>query len=218
MRRVPQVVAVLISLASVVLLAQSAPFAVLSAGPTGEIRQLQEANEIRIVFSEPMVALGRIPSNPTPAWVRIAPAIKGLWRWSGTTILIFTPDPTAPLPYATRYTVTVDATATSIAGRPLAKPYEFSFTTPTVRLTSARWVRQGSRFDTPVQLALRFNQRVRPADVLAHVAARFEPHPVELPAFAPAERALLASSDPEGLKRFDAKIAPVALSEPYTVH
>ena len=98
-------------------------------------------------------------------------------------------------------------TATSVAGRPLAKPYKFSFTTPTVRLTSARWTRQGSRFDTPVQLALRFNQRVRAADVLAHVAARFEPHPVELPAFAPAERALLASSDPEGLKRFDAKIA-----------
>ena len=78
MRRVSGVVAVLISLASALLLAQSAPFAVLSAGPTGEIRQLQEANEIRIVFSEPMVALGRIPSNPTPAWVRISPAIKGL--------------------------------------------------------------------------------------------------------------------------------------------
>ncbi len=206
-RRVLGVVGIFISLASALLLAQSAVFAILSAGPTGEIRQLEEANEIRIVFSEPMVALGRIPANPTPAWVRIAPAIKGQWRWSGTTILIFTPDPATPLHYATRYTVTVDATATSVAGRPLAKPYQFSFTTPTVRLESARWTRQGSRFDTPVQLALSFNQQVRAADVLAHVAARFEPHPVELPAFAPAERASLASSDPEGLKRFDAKIA-----------
>ena len=67
MRRVPGLAAVLISLASALLLAQSAPFAVLSAGPTGEIRQLQEANEIRVVFSEPMVALGRIPSNPDAA-------------------------------------------------------------------------------------------------------------------------------------------------------
>ena len=136
-----------------------------------------------------MVALGRIPSNPTPAWARISPAIKGLWRWSGTTILIFTPDPAAPLPYATRYTVTIDAAATSVAGRPLGTPYAFSFTTPTVRLTSARWARQGPRFDTPVQLALRFNQRVRASDALAHVAARFEPHDVELPSFAAAERA-----------------------------
>ena len=35
---------------------------VVSAGPTGEVASLAEANEIRIVFSEPMVSLGRIPS------------------------------------------------------------------------------------------------------------------------------------------------------------
>ena len=70
-----------------------------------------------------MVALGRIPSNPTPAWVRITPAIKGLWRWSGTTILMFTPDPAVPLPYATRYTVAIDAAAASVSGRPLGNPY-----------------------------------------------------------------------------------------------
>ena len=31
------------------------------AGPTGEIASLALANEIRMLFSEPMVALGRIP-------------------------------------------------------------------------------------------------------------------------------------------------------------
>ena len=41
--------------------------AVVSAGPTGEVASLAEANEIRIVFSEPMVALGRIPSVVRPA-------------------------------------------------------------------------------------------------------------------------------------------------------
>ncbi len=39
----------------------------VSAGPTGEVASLAEANEIRIVFSEPMVALGRIPSAVRPA-------------------------------------------------------------------------------------------------------------------------------------------------------
>ena len=62
---------------------QSADLRVISAGPTGEINQLQDANEIRVIFSEPMVALGRIPSNPTPPWIRISPAIGGTYRWSG---------------------------------------------------------------------------------------------------------------------------------------
>ena len=207
MRRVSGVAAILTVLASVLLLAQSTGLSVLSAGPTGEIRQLQDANEIRIIFSDPMVALGRIPSNPTPPWIQITPAMKGLWRWSGTTTLIFTPDPAAPLPHATRYTVTIDTNAASVSGRRLPKPFAFSFTTPTVRLTTARWLRQGGRFDAPVALALRFNQRVRPADALAHVTAAFQPHEFEAPSFSAAERARLASSDPDGLKRFDAKVA-----------
>ena len=88
---------------------------VVSAGPTGEVASLAEANEIRIVFSEPIVALGRIPSAVRPAFVTIAPAIPGAFRWSGTTILIFTPDAKTPLPYATRYDVTVDATAAAVS-------------------------------------------------------------------------------------------------------
>ena len=83
--------------------------AVVSAGPTGEVASLAEANEIRIVFSEPMVALGRIPAVVRPPYVTISPAIPGAFRWSGTTILIFTPDAKTPLPFATRYDVTVDA-------------------------------------------------------------------------------------------------------------
>jgi 8-oxo-dGTP pyrophosphatase MutT (NUDIX family) len=58
---------------------QTAPLRVVSAGPNGELNQRQEANEIRLIFSEPMVALGRIPSNPTPPWVRITPAIRGTY-------------------------------------------------------------------------------------------------------------------------------------------
>ena len=82
---------------------QPAQLTVLNTGPSGEINQLQDANEIRVIFSEPMVPLGRVPSNPTPPWIHITPAIAGAFRWSGTTILIFTPDPATPLPYATRY-------------------------------------------------------------------------------------------------------------------
>ena len=42
--------------------AQTAALTVVNAGPQGPIASLAEANEIRVVFSEPMVTLGRIPA------------------------------------------------------------------------------------------------------------------------------------------------------------
>src|SRR5687768_11708919 len=204
----------IVSLFSLVLIGSSAALAlqapvvrVVSAGPTGELRELTEANEIRIVFSEPMVALGKIPSNPTPSWIRISPAIPGSFRWSGTTILLFTPSASTPVPRATRYTVSVDGAATAVSGRQLGAPYEFSFTTPTVRLLSARWARRDDRFDRPVHLALRFNQRVRPEDVVAHLTVRLQPHAWDAPVMSAAERARLEATTPGGTRLFDAKVA-----------
>ena len=88
-----------------------APLNIIKAGPVGEIAQLAEANEIRLVFSEPMVVVGKIPKDLVIPWFHVTPAIKGTFRWSGTTTLIFTPDPKTPLPYATKYDVTIDASA-----------------------------------------------------------------------------------------------------------
>ena len=138
----------------------AADLRVRSAGPTGEIASLQQANEIRVVFAEPMVALGKIPEPVTAPFFKLAPARKGAFRWAGTDTLIFTPS--EPLPYATTFTVTVDTTATSIAGNTLPAPYEFSFTTPTVKLLRTSWYRKTRRFDSPVVIALRFNQPVEP--------------------------------------------------------
>ena len=59
---------------------------------TARSRSLAEANEIRVVFSEPMVTLGSIPARVTAPFFSVTPAIPGSFRWSGTTILIFTPD------------------------------------------------------------------------------------------------------------------------------
>ena len=187
----------------------SGPLRVLDAGPVGEINQLQEANEIRVVFSEPMVALGRVPSNPTPPWIRITPAIRGTYRWSGTSILIFTPEPTTPLPSSTKFTVTIDASATSAAGRALGSAHQFTFTTPTLKLTSARWYRRGDRFDQPLVIVLRFNQPVRPADIASHVSVRYEPHDSQIPILSGAARTRMAALDPAGLRAFDAKVTAI---------
>src|SRR5471032_1286146 len=90
---------------------------VISAGPVGEVATLAEANEVRVVFSEPMVVLGRIPPVVTAPYFHTQPEVNGAFRCSGTTTLIFTPRP--QLPFATAYNVTIDAAATSVAGNKL---------------------------------------------------------------------------------------------------
>jgi uncharacterized protein YfaS (alpha-2-macroglobulin family) len=201
------VLVILVGTTSPPIATQTADLRVLEAAPNGAIQQLSDANEIRVIFSEPMVALGRVPSNPAPAWIHIAPTIKGSFRWSGTTILIFTPDAASPLPFATHYVVTIDRTAESAEGHRLGASYQFAFTTPTVKLMSAEWSRQTTRFDSPVAIALTFNQPVRPADVLAHTTVRYEPHDWSPPTFSTDDRARLQAADPDGLRRFDAKVA-----------
>jgi uncharacterized protein YfaS (alpha-2-macroglobulin family) len=153
-----------------------------------------------------MVALGRIPDPVQAPFLRIEPKIKGTYRWSGTTILIFTPDPDRPLPFATTYTVTVDATARSADGSALEAPYSFSFTTPTVRLLSTRWYRKSGRFDDPLVILMRFNQAVRPEAVAQHLMLRFEPHTWGAPVLSDRARGWLETNDPAGLEAFDRKV------------
>jgi hypothetical protein len=200
--------ACLITVLSSTAFAQAPPvLTVVNAGPRGEVARLDEANEIRIVFSEPMVALGRIPSQPQVPFVRITPAIPGSFRWSGTTILIFTPDPKQPLPYATTYTVTVDTSATAVSGRTLEKPETFTFTTPTVKLLNTNWYRRGDTVNGRMVVLLRFNQPVNRAAIASALSASLEPHQWTAPSFTPEALARLKTVDPTSLDRFNAKVA-----------
>jgi len=182
------------------------PLRIVSAAPEGEIASLAEANEIRVVFSEPMVTLGRIPADVTARFFRVSPAISGTFRWSGTTILIFTPDPKRPLPYATKYDVSVDTTAAAVSGRRLARPHRFSFTTPTVKLLEIRWYRRGSRAGAQMVILLQFNQSVRTADVAPHITAQFEKHEWKVPSLPQEAAARLKSVDASSTERFRAKV------------
>src|SRR2546423_15683295 len=101
-------VCILLTLVTAGLHAADNKLTILKAGPVGEIASLAEANEIRVVFNEPMVVLGKIPKNLTVPWFHVAPNIGGTFRWSGTTTLIFTHDPKTPLPFAKQYDVTID--------------------------------------------------------------------------------------------------------------
>ena len=200
----------LVLLCSSTLSAQTGALTVVSTAPQGETTTREETNEIRIVFSEPMVTLGKIPDKVAAPFVRISPAITGTFRWSGTTILIFTP--ARPLPFATTYDVTVDASATAVSGRKLAKPISFRFTTPTVRLERVEWYRRGGTVDGRVVLVLFFNQPVRSADIAAALAARFESHPWDAPTLTAEQRAALKAADPASVDRFDAKVKEAQLA------
>ncbi|MEA2463819.1 MAG: alpha-2-macroglobulin, partial [Acidobacteriota bacterium] len=154
---------------------------VVSAGPVGETATLAEANEIRVVFSEPMVALGKIPQPVTAPFFRIEPAVKGTFRWSGTTTLIFTP--AASLPYASEFSVTVDKSAKAVSGHTLDQPYRWTFTTPTIRLMRTDWYR---RDNGAVVIGLWFNQPVEAKVIAPYLKLRTQAHEIELPAV-PAE-------------------------------
>jgi alpha-2-macroglobulin len=202
------VVCALLIVSAVQAAAQPAPgLKVVTAGPVNEIETLQQANEVRVVFSEPMVVLGRIPQPVRAPFFIIRPAVAGTFRWSGTTILIFTPDPKHPLPYATRYEVSIDRTASAVSGRTLASTFTFSFTTPTVKLLATEHYRRGDRFDGAAVVLLRFNQPVRGADVLAHLRAQHASHDWHVPRLGKAAEARLARLDPAGLQRFRDKVA-----------
>ncbi len=175
------------------------------AGPVGVIANIAEANEVRVVFSEPMVAVGKIPTTVTAQFFHMTPPVKGTFRWSGTTTLIFTPDPKTPLPFATKFDVTIDATAKSVGGETLDHPYTFSFTTPTIQLLKTNWVRKGGRFDAPVVIALYFNQPVDGQTIAPHLQLRTVKHDFHDPNPPALDR--LKQVDPQAVEAFQAKVA-----------
>lgn len=198
-------VALQLALSTTLIAADSPRLTILKAGPVGEVASLAEANEIRVVFSEPMVVVGRIPKPLVVPWFHSSPAIAGTFRWSGTTTLIFTPDSKTPLPYATRYTVNIDPAARALSGRTLDRPYSFSFTTPTIQLRKTNWYRKEGRFDAPVVIGLWFNQPVDAATLAPHLQLRTVKHEFKPPSLPALER--LKASDASGVAAFEAKVA-----------
>jgi uncharacterized protein YfaS (alpha-2-macroglobulin family) len=176
---------------------------ILKAGPVGELATLAEANEIRVVFSEPMVVVGKIPKTIVAPWFRIDPPVKGTFRWSGTTTLIFTPDPKTPLPFATKFDVTIDSSAKTVSGNTLDKTYSFSFITPTIQLKSTAFYRKGGRFDAPIVIVLRFNQPVEAKTIVEHLQLKTKSHELKAPDTPTA-------TDAQSLAAFNAKVAKAA--------
>ena len=197
--------AIVLCLCAVSVVAADKNLTIVKAGPIGEVANLAEANEIRVVFSEPMIVVGKIPKPLEVPWFHVAPAINGSFRWSGTTTLIFTPDPKSPLPFATKYDVTIDAAAKAVSGKTLGKAYHFSFTTPTIQLLRTDWYRKGGKYDGGIVIALWFNQPVDAATLGSHLVLRTVPHEFKPPSLPARDREM--KLEPQQVAAFDAKVA-----------
>lgn len=181
---------------------------VTQAGPEGECSTIEQANEVRIQFSEPMVALGAAAGAADIRFVKFTPDIEGEFHWSGTRLLIF--KPAVLLPYATRYTVTVDTTAMAVSGHRLKQPHTFAFTTPTVRLVRGDHYRKGGTADSPAVFVFLFNQPVDPASVSRHLKLTYEPHEWTPPLMQQEVLARIGREKPDALIAFQNKVLDAA--------
>ena len=196
--------------AGVVSLAgQDGPLRIVSANPRGDLSTAADAEQVRIAFSEPMIALGAPPLDTAPPWFHITPELRGAFYWSGTNTLVFSPDAAAPLPRPMMFTVRVDAAAAGVSGHTLAAPYVFTFSTPPARLRSVDWYRRDGGAGSPLVMALRFDAPVRPDEVLARTRVRLDAYKWQAPTLSARARADLRRRDPAGLRRFDDKVAAV---------
>ncbi|HET6981381.1 MAG TPA: Ig-like domain-containing protein, partial [Myxococcaceae bacterium] len=112
-----------------------------------------------ITFSRPVVALMSVEEQKglaPPA--SLSPAVEGEWRWIGSASVEFVPK--TPLPFATRFTVTVPAGLKGVDGSTLREAFSWSFDTPGPKLESAN-PGGGWQWLKPAQdIVLVFNQAV----------------------------------------------------------
>ena len=88
-----------------------------------------------ITFSRPVVALMSVEEQKALAPpASMSPAVEGEWRWIGSASVEFVPK--APLPFATRFTVTVPAGLKGVDGSTLAQTPTAGPSTPRGRGSS----------------------------------------------------------------------------------
>lgn len=137
----------------------STPLEIIAATPQGEVDSPDQAQNIAVMFNQPMVELSNeTESASANLLLQIKPEVKGVTRWIGSRALIFTPSDS--LPFATTFTVTVPKTVKSRSGKSLSNDYTFSFSTPSVRLVEHYPYNTYQQLGLNDTLVLKFNQKV----------------------------------------------------------
>ncbi|MCR5762049.1 MAG: alpha-2-macroglobulin [Treponema sp.] len=116
-------------------LSETGRFEVISVTPQGELSSSVRYPSIQIQFSEPVVPLQKLgePSD-TSDIVTITPAIKGVFRWYGTSLLSFESSERA-VPQK-EYSIQVSDKVTSVADRKISGNLSYSFYPEELKIVS----------------------------------------------------------------------------------
>ena len=120
--------------------ANGPPPAVVASGPLTVERHAPEgpvevAPHLTMSFSQPMVPITTVDDlakEKERLPVSLVPQPAGKWRWLGTKTLMFAPEKRFPM--ATEYAVEIPVSTKAMNGAALAKPVQWTFTTPPVTM------------------------------------------------------------------------------------
>ena len=118
----------------------AAPLKVVVATPQGAVKGIPRPT---ITFDKPVWVLGRDPAV-APAPASIEPAVKGAWRWLGSSTVEFVAD--APMALSTTYLVKVPDGTKALDGGTLRGDFVFTFETPAIRPLRGEPVTSWGRF------------------------------------------------------------------------
>lgn len=133
---------------------------VIRNAPVGEVNM---ASDVRVTFSQPMVAVSDLETVDSTAPVTITPKVGGTWQWVDTRTAKYKPN--ARMPMATTYKVTVPKGTKSALGAVSRENFTFEFMTPPPRMMK-RYPYSGSPQRTDVPMFVAFDQKVEPARVM----------------------------------------------------
>lgn len=155
----------------------SGPLTLERHAPEGPV---ELAPHLTMTFSQPMVPvtsmddLAGLTKEKLP--VGLVPQPAGKWRWLGTKTLMFQPEKRFPM--ATEYAVEIPAGTKAMNGQALAKPVQWTFTTPPVTLERNYPASSQEPLD-PIVFA-EFDQQIEPRDMLASLELASAKGPVPI--------------------------------------
>lgn len=143
------------------------PLEVVLASPQGVTAKPEDYQAITVVFNQPLKAL-TAEAPPIAQPFTLEPKVEGRFRWKGTATVSF--EPQSPLPYGTKFKVTVPAGLKSPGGNELKSAYSFEFTTAAPHLESSIPADGATGHPPRKPLFLVFDQPVTPDKVKSFLA------------------------------------------------
>lgn len=134
-------------------------FTVTEVLPAADSQGVATDSTIVVIFNRPVVPLvSRAEAANLPNPLTFSPAVEGVGEWVNTSIYSFSPN--SPLNGSQSYTVSVDASLTTVDGVALSEPFSWPFSTASLSVAEIVPNAGASdvRVDTSIQV--RFNQPV----------------------------------------------------------